>query len=627
MKIKNLSIKSKLLIAFFLLFLFSSIIAAYSYYSINFVVLNNPSKSIIDNINVTYLSAKQNEKNFITYDTKEELFLTEGTSQYLINLEKNIQTILKRKEELKELNFANSPLALDLLSQLEKELTTYEGLIKKIAEAYKKRGFKTFGIEGELRKSIHGIEKSGLVFDEAKMLMLRRHEKDFFLRKDVSYLGKFKADAATFSSSLIENENTIALLDPLSKYMAQFEEIVNIEIAIGLDEKSGLIGEIALNTDRITSIIKDLNSTAEQNIKTAVTNTMYLLFLLIVLQIGLSVLLVFYFIKAIVKPIELINSKAKTLAKGKIPSIDKVDGNDEVAQTQHSFNELIDKTKNAIKFAHKIGEGDFEYKFKAHSKDKMGNALLEMRQKLRDIQVQQELAKVEEEKQNWATEGVAFFGELLRKSNNNLQEMSYEVLKHIADYVNAQQGGIYIKNKGEGNKDVLTLSAVFSGDRRKYTTKQLDFGEGIIGQTAKENKKVVFSKIPESYNNIDTGMANFKPAMVLVIPLSVNGEIQGVMELSSIAKFEDHVILFLEKLAESIASTIANVRVNETTKVLLENSQKMSEELRAQEEELRQNQEEMQATQEELNRQLREAQNAKDELLARIFELESKLKG
>lgn len=122
-------------------------------------------------------------------------------------------------------------------------------------------------------------------------------------------------------------------------------------------------------------------------------------------------------------------------------------------------------------------------------------------------------------------------------------------------------------------------------------------------------------------------MATFNPAMVLVLPLAVNGEVQGVLELSSVEKLEDHVIEFLEKLAESIASTISNVRVNETTKVLLENSQKMSEELRAQEEELRQNQEEMQATQEELNRQLREAQGSKEELQGKILELEEKLKG
>lgn len=121
-------------------------------------------------------------------------------------------------------------------------------------------------------------------------------------------------------------------------------------------------------------------------------------------------------------------------------------------------------------------------------------------------------------------------------------------------------------------------------------------------------------------------MATFHPKMVLILPLAVNGEVQGVLELSCIESLEDHVIEFLEKLAESIASTISNVRINETTKVLLENSQKMSGELRAQEEELRQNQEEMQTTQEVLNRQLREAQISKEALQERIIELENQLK-
>lgn len=627
MNFKNFSIKKKLLLAFIVLFSFSAVTAYYSYYAITNVILNNPAKALVDEIKVTFLSAKQKEKSFINYATKDEDFLISGKHEYLENHYKELKKLDSLRQEILKLALAQNLETQKSVKEIEAEIENYKNHFHHLVDLYFTRGFQDFGTEGDMRTAIRGLEKSGLNFDLAKMLMLRRHEKDFFLRKNLKYLQKFKADAAVFQTSLMENEELFPLFDPLQDYLKLFEKMVHIETEIGLDEKSGTIGEIAKSTSRLEHLIELFDFKVQQNIEHSVTNTIYVLIMLIGAQVLLSIFLTIFFIRVIVKPIESINQKAKLLAKGQIPNINEVDGKDEVAQTQDSFNQLIQNSKKAIKFAYKIGEGDFNYSYNTNKKDKMGNALIEMRERLKDIQNQQDLAKIEEEKQTWATEGVAFFGEMLRKSNNNIKEMTYEILKEIIGYVDAQQGAIYIlENSKETKKQILTLSAVYSGDRRKYNEKELGLGEGIIGQTALENKKVVFTKIPESYKNIDTGMATFSPKMVLVLPLAVNGEVQGVLELSCIEKLEDHVIEFLEKLAESIASTISNVRVNETTKVLLENSQKMSEELRAQEEELRQNQEEMQATQEELNRQLREAQNSKDELQGKIFELENKLK-
>ena len=63
----------------------------------------------------------------------------------------------------------------------------------------------------------------------------------------------------------------------------------------------------------------------------------------------------------------------------------------------------------------------------------------------------------------------------------------------------------------------------------------------------------------------------------------VNEEVFGVIELACFEMIEDYKVKFVERLAETIASTISTVKVNQRTKVLLEKSQQASEQMRLKE--------------------------------------------
>jgi PAS domain S-box-containing protein len=142
----------------------------------------------------------------------------------------------------------------------------------------------------------------------------------------------------------------------------------------------------------------------------------------------------------------------------------------------------------------------------------------------------------------------------------------------------------------------------YAYQRKKFVDKRIEIGQGMVGQCFLEGETTHITNIPEEYTHITSGLGDTKPTTLLIVPLKMNEEVVGVIEIASIKPFEKSYIEFLERLADTIAASITSVKVNESTKLLLEQSQQQAEEMRAQEEEMRQNMEELQATQEQMHR-------------------------
>ncbi|MCS6823742.1 MAG: histidine kinase [Cytophagaceae bacterium] len=111
--------------------------------------------------------------------------------------------------------------------------------------------------------------------------------------------------------------------------------------------------------------------------------------IIVLIAISTITLVVTYLVSiGITKPVRQLRNHIILLSKGQLPPKQHVKSNpDEIGQMIQAMNQLIDVIQRTREFATAIGHGNFDAEYTALSKeDVLGNALLQMRDKLKEIQ-------------------------------------------------------------------------------------------------------------------------------------------------------------------------------------------------------------------------------------------------
>ena len=292
--------------------------------------------------------------------------------------------------------------------------------------------------------------------------------------------------------------------------------------------------------------------------------------------------------------------------------------NNEIGKLSNQINETLENLKDATDFVTAIGQGNLDIDYKAtldsgynHGKNKLADSLIDMQGKLKSL-------NEEERKRQWANEGLAKFVDIMRSSSDDIVTLGDKIISSLVQYTKSNQGALYILNDEDENNKHLELVSLFAFDIKKFETRRIKLGEGLLGQTYLEAETNYYTNFPDEYIRITSGLGDANPRSILIVPLKVDTQVYGIVELASFNEYAPHEITFVEKLGETIASSIASVRAAQKNKFLIEQFQSQTEQMRAQEEEMRQNMEEMQATQEEVARK-------EHGYIERIQELEQQL--
>lgn len=216
------------------------------------------------------------------------------------------------------------------------------------------------GLYGKLRDAVHQIEAEINALNDqtlrAGMLQLRRNEKDFMLRLDISYLDKFNKSINAFSLQVSESKYPMATKNKFQTLITQYGEdfiaLVEANQKKGLNNTENLLGAMRTSVHNSEELLAELttkmNIAVEEEIGsidklTIVTNIIGFVLATIVLS------LLSWLALGIMRPVQnLADTMTKAADENDLTLRVAFKTKDEIGATSLAFNKMLDKFQSIL---------------------------------------------------------------------------------------------------------------------------------------------------------------------------------------------------------------------------------------------------------------------------------------
>jgi methyl-accepting chemotaxis protein len=352
LRFKDWKIRTKILVSFLTIMVSFLGVIIVSYLAISDIHTNKlPLIVANDTVKATMLEMRKNEKDFFLREVSNAQFFESGNSEYLEDFEEKFKLLNENITFIKEnKDIIHNEELIDDLDQIITEVKIYYDTFLDIVNLTKERGFKDFGLEGELRNAIHEIE-SVLIEEDQIILMLqaRRTEKDYFLRHDLSYVDKLDSIIGDIKKKLISSGNQ-AYVSLLEEYQTKFHDVVNREKEIGLNENEGLQGVSREAIHKLTPLLEETHNDIVTITNKQVGDMQRIMIVASFFIITLAIIFSLYVSRIIVRPIQSTNIMLKDIAEGEgdLTKVLQVTSKDEVGTLANWFNTFVIKIKEII---------------------------------------------------------------------------------------------------------------------------------------------------------------------------------------------------------------------------------------------------------------------------------------
>ncbi len=277
------------------------------------------TSALTGDLNVQLLESRQAEKDFLL---RNDMKYVEHHKVLDTAIDNDIETLRRQ---------ANSAGFDDLAQKIELVrggYRSYASHFAAVAETRLRLGLnENSGLEGALRKSVHAIETRLNQLKEARllvtMLMMRRHEKDFMLRRDAKYGEEMKKRAAEFVVALDATDIPPAAKNDIKRDLAAYQRDffvwMNAALAFANEQKatSDAYGAIEPLVNDIMASVKEARAKAEAANQASRAGTRLNMQIAILLTIVAVCAIAFWIGRSISRPVTSLTKVMGELARGR----------------------------------------------------------------------------------------------------------------------------------------------------------------------------------------------------------------------------------------------------------------------------------------------------------------------
>lgn len=291
----------------------------------------------------------------LTLRKHEKDFLARKEIKYGVRSSESAAVMKERIARL-ETAMSGQGLKTSHAATLSELVSKYDVIFQKLVSLQTEIGLDPKdGLYGSLRAAVHEIEALAKDAEQYEilfhMLMLRRNEKDFMLRRDEKYLAKFESNYIKFNNALNELQPLAIdeMKNKIARYHDDFNKLTAKEITLGLNETSGLLGElrstIHKTEESFDSLTEFVNTEIAQTTKNVYTTLSVIIVLIFILLSALMTMIS----RAIYRPVQSITEKIQLIA-GDLDLTQLVNhiSQDEVGILSKSFDALIASLRDTV---------------------------------------------------------------------------------------------------------------------------------------------------------------------------------------------------------------------------------------------------------------------------------------
>jgi signal transduction histidine kinase len=301
----------------------------------------------LDNQRINIIQLIKTDLDFLRFETVNQEFYETGSSDLMAERDSLFRLIQLGNATLHEQMIAHQFLIDSEFYQIDSTLADYNFTFRLVTERINERGFKDYGLEGTMRDYAHQLEEMNGSITLTDLLTLRRHEKDFFLRKEDRYIERFNTLAGDVLSSMyLKNQKQAAAI--LSQYQKYFNQLTQLDYQIGITPTEGLLGKLNTQTKVISGRLQQLAHLSEEKKEQVIRQSAILFSVISFFLVVFSTVLTYYTSMRLARPIKkLSQSMGKFIVNEGLNEreLENSTITDEIGTLSQSFIKLSRKLK------------------------------------------------------------------------------------------------------------------------------------------------------------------------------------------------------------------------------------------------------------------------------------------